>query len=148
GGSSGRPSYTRTSFDAHRISSASLSDPSSAGGSGTRSRASCALAAGARRSRSDRNATARSITDTGRMRALAPAFNLRRPGDAASWRDGVGLCSRAVAPAPFDPASLPPGTVVAGKYELGPPIGFGDHSVVYSAVHRLLQRKAAVKVVA
>lgn len=50
--------------------------------------------------------------------------------------------------APFDPASLPPGTRIAGKYELGPPIGFGEHSVVYSAVHRLLQRKAAVKIVA
>ncbi len=50
--------------------------------------------------------------------------------------------------APFDPASLPPGTRIAGKYELGPPIGFGEHSVVYSAVHRLLQRKAAVKIIA
>ncbi|HEY8427422.1 MAG TPA: serine/threonine-protein kinase [Sandaracinaceae bacterium] len=53
-----------------------------------------------------------------------------------------------MARAPFDPATLPPGTIVAGKYELGPPIGHGQHSVVYSAVHRLLQRKAAVKVVA
>jgi serine/threonine-protein kinase len=41
---------------------------------------------------------------------------------------------------------LPPGTKIAGKYELGPPIGVGEHSVVYSAVHRLLQRKAAVKI--
>ncbi len=49
---------------------------------------------------------------------------------------------------PFDPASLPPGTRVGGKYELGPPIGTGEHSVVYSALHRLLQRKAAVKVLA
>lgn len=47
---------------------------------------------------------------------------------------------------PFDPASIPPGTVIAGKYELGPAIGVGDHSVVYSALHRLLQRKAAVKI--
>lgn len=49
---------------------------------------------------------------------------------------------------PFDPASLPPGTRVGGKYELGPPIGVGEHSVVYSALHVLLQRKAAVKVLA
>jgi serine/threonine-protein kinase len=49
---------------------------------------------------------------------------------------------------PFDPASLPPGTRIADKYELGPPLGWGQHSVVYEAVHRLLQRKAAVKVLA
>jgi serine/threonine-protein kinase len=47
---------------------------------------------------------------------------------------------------PFDPASIPPGTRVAGKYELGTAIGWGEQSVVYSAVHRLLQRKAAVKI--
>jgi serine/threonine-protein kinase len=49
---------------------------------------------------------------------------------------------------PFDPSSLPPGTRIGGKYELGPPIGFGEHSVVYAALHRLLDRKAAVKVLA
>ncbi|MFK7985475.1 MAG: serine/threonine-protein kinase [Sandaracinaceae bacterium] len=49
---------------------------------------------------------------------------------------------------PFPPSSLPPGTLVAGKYELGPAIGWGRHSVVYSSLHRLLQRKAAVKVLA
>lgn len=49
---------------------------------------------------------------------------------------------------PFDPGSLPPGTRVGGKYELGPPIGVGQHSVVYVALHRFLQRKAAVKVFA
>jgi serine/threonine-protein kinase len=51
-----------------------------------------------------------------------------------------------VARPPFDPSSLPPGTRVAGKYELGPAIGVGEHSVVYVAVHRLLERKAAVKI--
>lgn len=56
------------------------------------------------------------------------------------------MLRRAVARPPFDPASLPPGTRIGGKYELGPPIGVGEHSVVYSALHRLLQRKAAVKV--
>lgn len=49
---------------------------------------------------------------------------------------------------PFPPTSLPPGLLLAGKYELGTPIGWGAHSVVYSATHRLLQRKAAVKVLA
>jgi serine/threonine-protein kinase len=49
---------------------------------------------------------------------------------------------------PFNPASIPPGTVVGAKYELGPAIGWGRHSVVYSAVHKLLQRKAAVKILA
>jgi serine/threonine protein kinase len=49
---------------------------------------------------------------------------------------------------PFDPASLPPGTKISGKYELGPPIGVGENSVVYVALHRLLQRKAAVKILA
>lgn len=49
---------------------------------------------------------------------------------------------------PFDPAALPPGTRIADKYELGEPIGWGEHSVVYEALHRLLQRKAAVKVLA
>jgi eukaryotic-like serine/threonine-protein kinase len=53
-----------------------------------------------------------------------------------------------VAQPPFDPASLPPGTRIADKYELGPAIGVGVHSVVYAALHRLLQRKAAVKVLA
>ncbi|HJL16445.1 MAG TPA: serine/threonine-protein kinase [Sandaracinaceae bacterium LLY-WYZ-13_1] len=49
---------------------------------------------------------------------------------------------------PFDPAALPPGTRIADKYELGPPLGWGKHSVVYEATHRLLQRKAAVKILA
>lgn len=49
---------------------------------------------------------------------------------------------------PFDPASLPPGTLIAGKYELGEMIGFGEHSVVYAATHHLLRRKGAVKVLA
>jgi serine/threonine-protein kinase len=49
---------------------------------------------------------------------------------------------------PFDPASIPPGTLIAGKYEVGTPIGFGAHSVVYAAMHRLLHRKAAVKILA
>ena len=49
---------------------------------------------------------------------------------------------------PFDPAALPPGTKIAEKYELGEPLGWGEHSVVYEALHRLLQRKAAVKVLA
>ncbi len=60
----------------------------------------------------------------------------------------VRVCSAAVARPPFEPSSLPPGTRIAGKYELGPPIGVGEHSVVYAALHRLLQRKAAVKVLA
>jgi serine/threonine-protein kinase len=47
---------------------------------------------------------------------------------------------------PFDPRSLPPGTRIADKYVLGPSIGYGENSVVYSAMHRFLQRKAAVKV--
>lgn len=47
---------------------------------------------------------------------------------------------------PFNPASLPPGTSIAGKYELGEAIGFGEHSVVYAALHRLLQRRTAVKI--
>lgn len=38
--------------------------------------------------------------------------------------------------------------MLAGKYELGRSIGHGEHSVVYEATHRLLQRKAAVKVLA
>lgn len=58
------------------------------------------------------------------------------------------MLARTLVRPPFDPASLPPGTRVAGKYELGPPIGVGEHSVVYAALHRLLQRKAAVKVLA
>lgn len=49
---------------------------------------------------------------------------------------------------PFDPSALAPGTRIADKYELGEPLGWGEHSVVYAAVHRLLQRKAAVKVLA
>ncbi len=49
---------------------------------------------------------------------------------------------------PFDPASLPPGTLLAEKYELGVPIGWGEHSVVYRAVHRQLLRPAAVKILA
>lgn len=49
---------------------------------------------------------------------------------------------------PFDPASLSAGTVIAGKYAIDDPIGWGEHSVVYGATHRLLQRKAAVKVLA
>ena len=49
---------------------------------------------------------------------------------------------------PFNPVSLPPGTVLAGKYELAQPMGWGENSVVYEATHRLLQRKAAVKVLA
>ncbi|MCC6875323.1 MAG: serine/threonine protein kinase [Sandaracinaceae bacterium] len=49
---------------------------------------------------------------------------------------------------PFDPAQYPPGTVVGGKYQLGSMIGFGEHSVVFAATHRFLQRKAAVKVFA
>ncbi len=49
---------------------------------------------------------------------------------------------------PFDPSSLPPGTRIADKYVLGESIGFGEKSVVYSAVHRFLQRPAAVKVLA
>ncbi|MEC7522203.1 MAG: serine/threonine-protein kinase [Myxococcota bacterium] len=51
-------------------------------------------------------------------------------------------------PPPFDPASLPPGTTLGGKYELGAPVGWGEHSVVYVATHRLLERKAAVKILA
>lgn len=49
---------------------------------------------------------------------------------------------------PFNPKSLPPGTRIGGKYELGEMIGFGEHSVVFAATHRLLQRTAAVKVLA
>lgn len=51
-------------------------------------------------------------------------------------------------PPPFDPRSLPPGTTLGGKYKLGAPIGWGEHSVVYVATHRLLERKAAVKILA
>ena len=65
---------------------------------------------------------------------------------------GACVCLAAVEnhkiPPPFRPSSLPPGTVVGTKYELGPAIGWGRHSVVYSAVHKLLQRKAAVKILA
>lgn len=89
------------------------------------------------------------------MRGPAPPFKLRGArGDLPrSTIDAFGagppaLSSGAVARAPFDPASLPPGTRIAGKYELGPSIGVGEHAVVYAAVHRLLQRKAAVKIVA
>lgn len=74
--------------------------------------------------------------------------------NAPALSDAAGLCmlrapveKKRKAP-PFDPASLPPGTRVAEKYELGPAIGWGANSVVYSAVHRLLQRKAAVKILA
>ena len=49
---------------------------------------------------------------------------------------------------PFEPASILPGTLIAGKYEIGTPIGWGAHSVVYAAMHRLLHRKAAVKILA
>lgn len=49
---------------------------------------------------------------------------------------------------PFDPKSLPPDTVIAGKYKLDEPIGWGEHSVVYACTHRLLQRRAALKVLA
>ncbi|MCB9596458.1 MAG: serine/threonine protein kinase [Sandaracinaceae bacterium] len=49
---------------------------------------------------------------------------------------------------PFNPNSLPPGMVLAGKYELAQPIGWGENSVVYEATHKLLERKAAVKVLA
>ncbi len=49
---------------------------------------------------------------------------------------------------PFSPDSLPPGTRIASKYVLDAPIGWGEHSVVYAATHQLLQRKAAVKVLA
>ena len=49
---------------------------------------------------------------------------------------------------PFDPASIAPGTVLAGKYVIGASIGHGKVAVVYSATHRLLERKAAVKVIA
>jgi len=49
---------------------------------------------------------------------------------------------------PFDPRSLPPGTMLSGKYELGEPIDWGEGSVVYEATHTLLQRKAAVKILA
>ena len=38
--------------------------------------------------------------------------------------------------------------VLAGKYELAQPIGWGENSVVYEATHKLLERKAAVKVLA
>ncbi|MGE0788471.1 MAG: serine/threonine-protein kinase [Sandaracinaceae bacterium] len=49
---------------------------------------------------------------------------------------------------PFDPASLAAGTVVGDKYVLGPPIGWGAQSVVYECTHRLLHRKAALKILA
>ncbi len=73
----------------------------------------------------------------------------RRQGSLRSGLvvDGrAALCFAAVPRPPFDPVSFPPGTVIAGKYELGQAIGIGEHSVVYSAVHQLLQRKAAVKI--
>jgi len=38
--------------------------------------------------------------------------------------------------------------MLSGKYELGEPIGWGEGSVVYAATHALLQRKAAVKILA
>ncbi len=38
--------------------------------------------------------------------------------------------------------------MIAGKYELAGPVGWGEHSVVYESTHALLQRKAAVKVLA
>ena len=53
-----------------------------------------------------------------------------------------------MSPPPFDPSSLPPGTLIAGKYKLGTAIGWGEHSVVYGSTHELLHRKAAVKVLA
>ncbi|MGF1467535.1 MAG: serine/threonine-protein kinase [Sandaracinaceae bacterium] len=49
---------------------------------------------------------------------------------------------------PFDPAELPPGTRLSGKYRLGPVIGAGMRSVVYLATHELLGRTVAVKVLA
>jgi eukaryotic-like serine/threonine-protein kinase len=49
---------------------------------------------------------------------------------------------------PFDPRSLTPGTVLVGKYQLDGPIGWGAHSVVYACTHQLLQRRAAVKILA
>jgi len=38
--------------------------------------------------------------------------------------------------------------MIAGKYELAGPIGWGEHSVVYESLHALLHRKAAVKILA
>jgi serine/threonine protein kinase len=62
--------------------------------------------------------------------------------------EGELCCSSVTTKPPFDPASLPAGTRLVNKYEIVQPIGWGEYSVVYLALHALLRRKAAVKVLA
>lgn len=93
-------------------------------------------------------AIANTASKSTQRRRSAPTSSLRTDTHVHFVLGGFGYSRGVAVKPPFDPASLPPGTKIAGKYELGTPIGVGANSVVYVALHRLLQRKAAVKILA